>query len=355
MSLSMFTFDSPVITFHENWNGPTSGAFSVTIIGMGLGSADFTSSAKLGPSLCATTSWNSLTSLSCLVSTPGGGHGLRLIVTTAEYTGTSDRSFSYDGLVLTGQAPPNSPPTAGLSVTLLGSGFDTADHTPSSYVMGATCSTTSWTAATIMMCFLRGHAIPLPASAFIQVLASTGTSAFTFDPIVVTHAHKNLPATGSMAQTLQGLNFAQFDLTLTLMMSMAQCTCSTWVSVTSSRCITPAADLTQSYLISASISPAIGTSLGLFSYDSPVLTETDRNAPTSGMTVVGVGGLNFGAHDYTQTLAIAMLWSQATSGCSSTTWTSDSNIICVVSSGCGKERDIRLYRQSVASGRLIDV
>jgi hypothetical protein len=48
--------------------------------------------------------------------------------------------------------PLNAPASSGAAVTILGIGFGAVDASPSAYVSGQPCATTSWTSATQLVC-----------------------------------------------------------------------------------------------------------------------------------------------------------------------------------------------------------
>ena len=52
----------------------------------------------------------------------------------------------------TGFGPLNAPASSGAAVTILGGGFGAVDTSPSAYVSGQPCATTSWTSATQLVC-----------------------------------------------------------------------------------------------------------------------------------------------------------------------------------------------------------
>jgi hypothetical protein len=52
----------------------------------------------------------------------------------------------------TGFRPLNAPASSGAAVTILGTGFGAVDTSPSAYISGQPCATTSWTSATQLVC-----------------------------------------------------------------------------------------------------------------------------------------------------------------------------------------------------------
>jgi hypothetical protein len=65
----------------------------------------------------------------------------------------SDPGFSSDlCFFATGFWPLNAPASSGAAVTILGTGFGAVDASPSAYVSGQPCATTSWASATQLVC-----------------------------------------------------------------------------------------------------------------------------------------------------------------------------------------------------------
>jgi hypothetical protein len=60
--------------------------------------------------------------------------------------------FFTGGLIATGFSPLNAPASRGAAVTILGGGFGAVDASPSAYISGQPCATTSWTSATQLVC-----------------------------------------------------------------------------------------------------------------------------------------------------------------------------------------------------------
>ena len=106
-------------------------------------------------------------------------------------------------LSATGFSPLNAPASHSAAVTILGTGFGAVDASPSAYVSGKPCATTSWTSATQLICSVSaptvaGGALPslrpsrFPTTdaivtggvwheAWLKVDTNTASRAFTFD------------------------------------------------------------------------------------------------------------------------------------------------------------------------------
>ncbi len=79
--------------------------------------------------------------------------------------------------------PLNAHVSGAYTVTVLGLSFESSDMTPSAYVSGQPCATTTWTAGTQLVC-----AAPAPVlaggvgrEAWVKVLSDTASRGFSFD------------------------------------------------------------------------------------------------------------------------------------------------------------------------------
>jgi len=127
-SLSGFSFDSPVVTNSFIRNGVATGGGSVTILGLGFGTADPTLSTSIGSAMCRTTSWSSLTSALCMHDA-ASGVAFASTVTSQSLIGTLNSVFSFDSPVVTsvtGQT--NGPTSAGTTLTVSGINFGATEQ-----------------------------------------------------------------------------------------------------------------------------------------------------------------------------------------------------------------------------------
>jgi hypothetical protein len=68
----------------------------------------------------------------------------------------------------TGFSPLNAPASHGPAVTILGAGFGDVDESPSAYISGQPCATTSWTSATQLVCSVPAPTIVVGALASVR-------------------------------------------------------------------------------------------------------------------------------------------------------------------------------------------
>jgi len=105
-------------------NRPTTGSASITLLGIGFGTQDFTPRVRALYSTCEASEWTSDSSLRCKIH--GGEGGLHTIeLTTGVQQSTITLSFSFDSPSTSSVLESNLPSTGSRSVTITGSGFST--------------------------------------------------------------------------------------------------------------------------------------------------------------------------------------------------------------------------------------
>ena len=94
------TYDAPVATNIRMMNMPMTSGALITIHGSNFGFEDTTPLPRIGQTRCATTSWNSETTLVC--RTPAGyGTKFHTALTVGVLTGTYTDTFTFDAAVVT--------------------------------------------------------------------------------------------------------------------------------------------------------------------------------------------------------------------------------------------------------------
>jgi hypothetical protein len=152
-SLSVFSYDGPVVTRLPIRNGPPSSGQTLTMYGMNFGVTDASVSAKVGSTDCRTTSW-----LSSSVMTCQSAAAVRLEASVPLYvvvdtlSATLFATFSYDSPVVTYASTFNQLVTGPGLITITGSNFLPVDTTVSAAVNMVACVSTSWLTSTAIQC-----------------------------------------------------------------------------------------------------------------------------------------------------------------------------------------------------------
>ena len=230
-------------------------------------------------------------------------------------------------LFATDFSPLNAPASRSAAVTILGLGFGALDASPSAYVSGQPCATTSWTSATQLVCSasaptVAGGALPSarPSScpddghanatggawreAWLKVDTNTASSAFTFDGALLRHAARlpsyavwsvagaapvvsattaNAAPTAGGTVTISGLSFGAAGASVTASLTAADtCGSSAWTSATTVVCAPQAYGGTGGVRTAVSVSGVAGTLTVKFSFDGACATFIGSSRARSG-------------------------------------------------------------------------
>jgi hypothetical protein len=349
---SIFTYDSPTITFTTNMNSASSGGYSVTLSGVNFGNVDLSPSVQVGSTLCATTSWHSSTVIQC-EGPIGSGAALKTNVIHTMFIGTQLTAFSYDSPVVSYSISPNSVVSGGSSVTLHGFNFAMSDLTNTVALGQTACGTASWTTISSITC-LSGSGAGAAQSIKVEASSVIGTAlgTFTFDSPTVSHIMpKNAPTTSGALITVQGHNFAKGDFTVTAQIGKTACSTTSWTTLSSVLCRTNAGTGLLN-LLSATVGAVVGTNSNVFSYDAPAVTAVGFNAPATAGTPISVSGTNFGFEDTTPTVKLG------STSCTTAVWSSASSILCMFDGQMDNENSLMLDVSLTTSrnvGSFLDV
>ena len=298
-----FSYDPPVVTQGAPYNAVMSGGTSLTISGLNFAVMDDTPSVLVGRTVCTTTSWLTATALKCQAGSIGDGQAL-LFSAQLMVAGSATAVFTYDTPVLSMFTVINTPTTGGSSLTLSGMNFGSIDYTVSVRHGFSTCSTSSWTTGTTILCqTAKGTGGKLTLNV---ITANVGcfSAAFSFDsPIVTLLKFPNTPASGGTYLSFLGSNFGAVDLSLQGMIGLTACPTTSWSTATQIVCLTSSGTgsaLSTSVLLDS----MTGTGFLHFTFDAPVLTfAQSRNAPTTSGAVLTIQGTNFGVSGTSMTVS----------------------------------------------------
>jgi hypothetical protein len=343
-----FTYDAPTVTYTTSMNAPTTSGASVTVQGVNFHGSDLTATIMLSTDACTTTSWSSITALSC--QTPSGaGFGKSVVVVQDTLTGTQYLGFSYDSPVITSVATRNGP-TSGASVTtIMGLNFGAADLSLTAKLGVTSCASTDWITETAVLCLNEaGFGIKGFVTVVLDDHSGTLAAGFTYDTAVLTAVSAlNSPTSGGAMITLSGFNMVdQYDPTPSVRLGMTDCLTTSWSSVSALSCLS-AVGIGSSQLVSATVGNQVATLSASFTYDSPVVTlVTEPNMPSTAGTSLTLGGVNFGLDGGTPTVEIGGL------ACSDVKLVTDTSIVCKPSAGIGSAHSVAVNSNSIA-GTLI--
>jgi len=330
-----FTYDAPVVTRTVPKNAPTSSGGTLTVSGTNFGMMDGSKTVSVGGTACACSIWTANSVVKC-VHPIGTGLSKAVGVTVQGLAGQLADSFTFDSPVVTftthsvlGAQNFNAPTSADLSVTITGFDFGMSNLSPLLNFGGKPCDTTSWVTVSALMCNSISGSGAARLSVAVDSVIGTGPDFFTYDaPAITDLTRPNTVTTAAGSVTMMGLNFGPEDFSMSVRVGLTSCQTSSWTSVTSAACHTPAGTGTQSMQLS--LSSVVGTGFMAFSYDAPAVSHAMiTNNPTTGGGYLTLFGNNFGVSDVSLTAGIPP------SACASTTWASDTSIACMAPAGSG--------------------
>lgn len=151
-------------------NSARSGGGSLTVMGLGFGTKDYTVSAMLSTAPCDTTGWVSSTSLLCRFGGECMGRE-HASVTISTVVGTELDVFSFDGPVAS-YLMGNVPHSGGASLVVYGLNFGSCALSVTVSLGTRICGSSSWTSPTSLKCASPVLSSPLGQSA-VQVEGGT--------------------------------------------------------------------------------------------------------------------------------------------------------------------------------------
>ena len=337
-----FKYPIPSLSQLFPFNGPTTGGISISFQGSGFGPVDMNPRLGslqrqrvgfIGMSSCQTTTWSSDSSLSCLTY-PGVSTAWSIAATietqaTSMQIATVMALFSFDApsilkVSTLGQIPKSGAnvPTSGRGVVLTGADYGICDYSSTIRVVSA-CSSSSWSSDSAVSCrviegFLQGLNIA------ITVGLTTGTlnNAISYDSPLIQSLTSNGKVSGGSAIGLTGLSLGFFDSSSRMRFGQTACKVSAWTSDTSMACMTNAG-IEQNLAITLSVGNHQTVTMPvLWSYDLPAIYSYSASEQIS--STLTLNGINFGIWDNTIQADISPF------GCVSTSWVSDSSVLCAL-------------------------
>jgi hypothetical protein len=281
----------------------------------------------------------------------GETHSHSIPVTVAARISTFYKTFTYDAPIISFMNPKNGVIDLGTSLTITGMNIGVPDLTATARIGYTTCGTSAFVSDTSLLCHVPygendNRILAITTSDIVGFVHDQATP-FTYDGPVITWlkgSHNSPTSPGGMGKsiTVVGAHFGPFDLTPAAFVHYTLCGTSSWTSVTSVTCRTPAGigDLRSSVL---SINSVIGTFIHGFSYDGPVITYVDPEYGSGlGGTHVTVSGTNLGAVASDVSIAIGSTTCQAV-----TVITDHLQLGCLTPPGAGTQYQVSITANSL--------
>ena len=286
----------------------------------------------------------------------------------------------YQPPMILNVTPPNAPTrNSHFKIQIDGTSFGVFDSSPAASVVGTLCATTSWTSDSSISCVIS-HGLASPScegyetpracydakckteSAFTDlscraIALTVGkrrgsmVGLFSFnEPVVTLLVPSNVPASGAMNVTIQGVNFGTYAAYKhKARVGNRACTQTVWLSDSSINCeISPYTGKDHNLLIEALYDPQRDEyKLRAFDFKSPKLTYDlpvilnyyPPTSPTKAGISVTVVGSNFGTQrcggnckEFSE-LELKI----GDTLCLKTSWIADSSLFCYLGVGVGKD------------------
>ncbi|KAJ1465477.1 hypothetical protein T484DRAFT_1864633, partial [Baffinella frigidus] len=332
-------------------NIPSMGAISITVVGSGLGVADYSAAARFGDTGCEASEWVSDSSIMCLAP-KGLMMTVRLAITAGVHAGSVTEAVSYDAAVISSitnrnsttgemggpdgvQGNANLLPKGGIELVLYGQGIGLEDYTAAARTGLEGCESSEWVSDSSLFCktgFGLGGSTSVAITAGVRVDTMTAVLSYN-SPVLsgggnaTTFGRSNSPSTGSVSMTIVGAGFAINDYSQRSRVGGTACEATSWESDNSMRCLSSGGVFgTLRVAVTAGVS--VGTVTESLLYDVPMLSITTRaNRAGGGSASVTVQGSGLGHSDYTGESRVGA------TACEASEWESDSSLRCLSSGG----------------------
>jgi len=238
-------------------------------------------------------------------------------------------------------SPSNGPTKGGTIVTVGGTNFGTGDTSvqPMVSIGGEPCQQVVWVSSTSVLCEtpdgVGGHKSVIVSVGGVNS-APNQDAVFNYNPPTVEAIEPGHgAASGGTMVTVIGDNFGASNNNPSVTIGGRACQSVIWLSNTKIQCVSPAGigigDV-RVFILDESSPENFGT---IFEFDAPVITklEPDHGPSTGGYTVT-VQGTNFGTVDSKPQIKLGG------KNCPSTSWKSNTEVLCVAPSGQGENKDI---------------
>ena len=330
--------------------------YIINVIGKSI-NYDTSVGVRMGYTTCEKSTWSSGTSIVGHVA-QGCAFLTRLIVSAGVQPGSTSTGFTYFRLITSMDAP-NGKVTGGLSLTLSGRGFGTADYTPRIRMAESACDSSGWVSDSCVRCKVPAS-IQRPERLVLTLgpyCPPDNQEACEEKWVPIILETTNSPTSGNSILTIAGLGFQLEDPTPQGRIGMTPCEITMWISDTSLNCqVSSGAGLGRSLVVTVQVPGQERNTITLedaFMYDAPVASVMiASNLPVSGGAITKLVGYNFARADYSPDIRIGPVygaqhaqspfsgWMEKT--CNPALWTSETSITCKSVAQLGHFREMRL-------------
>ena len=364
-------------------NHPSTGSIIISLYGAFFSTIDHSTQGRLGSTSCESSAWESETSILCRQGR-GRGASAHLTITTGILLSSASQTASYDVPVIHRALATNCPATGYCVVEVHGSGFGSADFSPTARIGRTGCMATPWTSQSSLQCKIpRGTGKLTTLTSTVGGIVGSVSVSFSYDvPYLIPHTlrHSNvgdhsssivlLSTEGKTNVTFKGKNFGPYasDIFVTYghppRFDAYICEVDKFSSNDSHIACQVAEGIGDGHRFTVVVDTQIGLGTDTMSYPPPVFsrpslrvlpnavfsssvtgTSTATNADT-----IEISGSNFGPHSGDIWVSYGPRPSASKYRCSVTS-SGHNFVYCLIDSGSGRNLvfNITVGRQSVIS------
>ncbi|KAJ1475837.1 hypothetical protein T484DRAFT_1827001 [Baffinella frigidus] len=289
------SYESVTVNSVEGVNLATDMSSNVTLMGSGLGEADYSAAGRVGATSCEGSTWVSDTCVRCQSST-GVGRSQRVSVTAGLHVGSAIEVHSYEGAGLVNNGTNFATATGG-EVALMGSGLGVADYSAEGRVGATACEGSNWASDSSLVCMAAsgiGQTLSSTVTVGVQVGSLIKAGSYTsYDaPTLFSAITANLPLAVVASVTLSGSGLGLADYSPASRVGGTAGEASVWHSDTTLSC-KAAPGVGSTLRVSVTAAATSGSAL---SYDRPTpssllgnIGNTQRGGGSVSLTVLGSG------------------------------------------------------------------
>ena len=327
---AVYTYDLHKLSNIASTNQPAK-SINETVTVHGINFMTFVSCpvARIGFTATQSTGWSSDSSIYCnQVSGAGRDYGA-IVTVLGMNVDTVTIVFTYNAPHVTASTLSNGLKVSDYYTTITGINFGQATYSPSTRFAGTNCEQTLWISDTALHAFIPDGVLTIGSIEMtLQTVGPGGSISNTFTyngPLNVDLSRRNVPTTGSITTVLSGEGFATSIFSPPSRIGGSATEKTQWISDTNLIVRIPSGSYTEKSSV-VTLANQLTTLTNMVTYDDFLLSMiSPGNSPTSGAHI-SIFGATFGHSSLSPTGRLGL------TACESTRWTSDTSVLCGISS-----------------------
>ena len=325
----LWSINSPMLSILRPSNMVSTGSASVTIFGAFFPAFDCTISIRSVVTACESSDWSSSSALRCRASLST----LRTRVsafTVGRQVGCHTSAFSIYSPSISSRTFQNLASTGAILATFHGSGLGLSSRTASQRFGSTTVTRSIWLSDTGIS-GRAGYGLRHSRSVLVSVgqVSSTSTSLFSFLQCMLSIISvTNSAPTGTVSLTLTGAQMGMAAASSSARAAISSCETSQWKSDTAVRCLA-VSSISQSRRVVITSGCLLSSTTQSFSFNALQLSAAGMYSNSFPFVpqMLTLYGLAFGIFDNSPLARVGL------TACESSKWTSQSSLLCRISSG----------------------